>query len=97
MALPQDEPGGADLIAGWKRDGNKWSAPLAAKPVKLLRDGKPFRAFTYDGNEKQITVSGFDPRRHLFETVVRAKAIDTAGVQVKIEGLGTANTLKQTR
>jgi hypothetical protein len=84
---------GADEVAGWGRDGDKWSARLAAKPVKLLRDGQVFADFTYDEAAKRITVSGMDPRMHLLETVVRDAGIDTKGVDVKIEGIETANIL----
>jgi hypothetical protein len=65
---------GADVVEGWARatDGS-WSAPLAAAPRKILRDGQPWTDFTYDAAGKKITVkSGGDPRLHLFETVVRS-------------------------
>ena len=40
---------GADLIEGWKRQADgSWSAPLAAEPKKLLRDGRPWNEFRYD-------------------------------------------------
>jgi hypothetical protein len=85
---------GADEITGWKRRGEAWAAPLAAKPTRLLRDGEPFAAFTYDDAAKAIAVSGFDPRLSLLETVVRQNAIDlSAAPSTKVEGLATANTL----
>ena len=85
---------GADEISGWKRDGDRWAAPLAAKPTKVLKDGKPFAEFTYDDGAKSIVVSGFDPRVHLMETVVRPNAIDlSAAPGTKIEAIDTVNTL----
>jgi hypothetical protein len=36
---------GADLVVGWKRDGEKWTAPLETAPRKVLRDGKPWMVF----------------------------------------------------
>jgi len=85
---------GDDLIIGWKRMGNgRWSAPLAAKPVLVLKDGKPFSGFTYDGTEKKILVEGFDPRLRAMETVVRSRGIDLAGKEnVKVIGLETVST-----
>ena len=83
---------GADLVTGWRRDGDKWWAPILNKPVKVLMDGQAFDDFSY--TTRRIAVSGVaDPRTHLFETVVRQAAIDTEGVDVKIEGIETANTL----
>jgi hypothetical protein len=84
---------GADLITGWKRQEDKWAAPLAAKPVKVLKDGKPFTEFAYDEAGKSLVVSGFDPRLSRMETVVRSSAIDlSAAPGMKIEGVETADT-----
>jgi hypothetical protein len=91
---------GADAIEGWQRaaDGS-WSAPLAAEPRKLLRDGRPWTAFTYDKAAGWILLhTGGDPRLHLFETVVRESGIDLAGRKgVQIEGITVANTLEELR
>ncbi|HUT57707.1 MAG TPA: right-handed parallel beta-helix repeat-containing protein [Phycisphaerae bacterium] len=88
---------GADLVAGWKREADGWSAPLAAKPVKLLRDGKVWTEFDYNAAARRITIkSGGDPRLHAFETVVRKHAVDLTGKsKVKVEGIQTANTLAE--
>ena len=44
---------GADLIEGWKREADgSWSAPLAAEPKKLLRDGQPWSEFSYDAGRQ---------------------------------------------
>jgi hypothetical protein len=86
---------GADAIEGWQRaaDGS-WSAPLAAAPKKLLRDGRPWTAFTHDKAAGRIRVTtGGDPRLHLFETVVRERGIDLAGKKdVQVDGITVANT-----
>jgi len=88
---------GADEITGWKRSGergDKWTAPVAARPTMVLKDGKAFAGFSYDNAAKTVIVSGFDPRLCLMETVVRQKAIDlSAAPGTKVEGLETANTL----
>ena len=48
---------GADLIEGWKREADgSWSAPLAAEPKKVLRDGQPWGEFTYDQAARRIVV-----------------------------------------
>jgi hypothetical protein len=86
---------GADLIEGWTRgaDGS-WSALLPSAPTKVLRDGQPWRDFTYDPAAKRITVKGGDPRLHVLETVLRSEAIDLGGKRaVKVEGLTVTNTL----
>ena len=88
---------GADLFQGWQRAGDgRWSAPLAAEPKQVLRDGQPWREFRYDRAAGRITVtSGGDPRLHVFETVVRAQAIDLADRQdIKIERIHIANVLQ---
>lgn len=90
---------GADLIQGWSRraDGS-WAATLPVRPRKILRDGQAWSSFSYERPTRQITVKGFDPRLHLFETVVRNKAIDLAGKKhVRIEGISVANTLKESK
>jgi len=87
---------GADLIEGWQRvpDGS-WSAPLAAEPRKLLRDGRPWTEFTYDkANQRVMVKSGVDPRLHVIETVVREQGIDLAGRNdVQVSGITVENTL----
>jgi hypothetical protein len=88
---------GADLIAGWKREGNGgWSAPLAAEPKKVLRDGQPWSEFNYDQAARRITLTaGGDARRHIFETVLREQGIDLAGKpNTRIEGITVVDTLK---
>jgi len=91
---------GADAIEGWQRaaDGS-WSAPLAAEPKKVLRDGQPWTEFTHDKATRRIMVkTGGDPRLHVFETVVREQGIDLAGKKdVQVEGITVANTLKELR
>lgn len=87
---------GADLIEGWTRrlDGS-WSAPLAAAPKQVLRDGVPWDQFNYDASTGRISVHGEDPRLHEFETVVRGQGIDVAGKNgVKIEGIRVVNLLR---
>jgi len=87
---------GADLIEDWKREADgSWSAPLAAEPKKLLRDGQPWSEFRYDKTAKRIVVkAGGDPRLHLFETVVRERGIDLVGRKdVKVEGVEVVDTL----
>ena len=88
---------GADLIEGWKREvDGSWSAPLAAEPKKLLRDGRPWSEFGYDKATRQIMLkAGGDPRLHVFETVLREQGIDLGGKQnVKIEDIMVVDTLK---
>ena len=87
---------GADLIEGWKRQADgSWSAPLAAEPKKVLRDGQPWSEFRYDKAAKRITVkTGGDPRLHVFETVLREQGIALAGKKdAKIEQIKVADTL----
>jgi hypothetical protein len=79
---------GADLIEGWKREGDgSWSAPLAVEPKRVLRDGQQWRGFSYDRAARRIRVKeGGDPRLHVLETVMRKQAINLAGKkEVKIE------------
>ena len=87
---------GADLIEGWARatDGG-WSAPLAAEPKKILRDGTPWSQFRYDRATKRIRVTaGGDPRLHVLETVVRRQGIELGDKpDVKIEGITVVDTL----
>jgi len=88
---------GADLIEGWKREADgSWSAPLAAEPKKVLRDGRPWSEFSYDKATKRTMVkTGGDPRLHVFETVVREQGIDLAGKKdVKVEEITVVDTLK---
>jgi hypothetical protein len=88
---------GADLIEGWQRGAEgSWSAPLAAEPKKVLRDGQPWREFRYDKAAKRIMVkSGGDPRLHVFETVLREQGIDLVGKKdTKIEEITVVDTLK---
>jgi hypothetical protein len=90
---------GADLIEGWKQQGDgSWSATLTAEPRKLLRDGRPWSEFIYDKAAQQIIVkSGGDPRLHVFETVVREMGIDRAGKKdITIEGITVVDTLMGT-
>ena len=86
---------GADAVEGWRREGDGWSAPLAAAPTKLLRDGQPWTEFTYDNAAKRIVMmTGGDPRLHLFETVVRNSGINLEGRKdVKVEGVTVIDTL----
>ncbi len=90
---------GADLIEGWRRDADRrWSAPLPSEPKKVLRDGQPWDEFTYDRAAKRIVVQGGDPRLHLFETVVRERAIDLRDAKdVKVEGITVSNVLPRQR
>lgn len=86
---------GADIIDGWQREADgRWSAPLAAAPQKILRDGWPWNAFSYDKAARRITMnSGGDPRLHVLETVVRRQGIDLADKSnVKIEGVNVIDT-----
>jgi hypothetical protein len=86
---------GADLIEGWKREGDgSWSAPLAVEPKRVLRDGQQWRGFSYDRAFRRIMVKeGGDPRLHLLETVVREQGISLAGKkEVKIEEITVVDT-----
>jgi hypothetical protein len=88
---------GADLIEGWKREAEgSWSAPLAAEPKRILRDGQPWSEFGYDKAAKRITLpTGGDPRLHMVETVLREQGIDLGGQQdTKIEEITVVDTLK---
>jgi hypothetical protein len=87
---------GADLIEGWTREPDgRWSAPLAAEPKKVLRDGRPWSEFDYDKAARRIMLkTGGDPRLHLFETLVRERGIDLVGRKnVKVEGVEAIDTL----
>ena len=89
---------GADFIEGWKRElDGSWSAPLAAEPKKLLRDGRPWSQFSYDKAAGQIIVkSGRDPRLHVFETVLRNQGVNlTDQKNISIEGITVVNTLEK--
>jgi len=88
---------GADLIEGWKREvDGSWSATLAAEPKKVLRDGQSWSEFSYGKAAKRITMkTGGDPRRHVFETVLREQGIDLVGKQdAKIEEITVVDILK---
>jgi hypothetical protein len=88
---------GADLIEGWQRQADgSWSAPLAAEPKKVLRDGRSWSEFRYDGAAKRITVqTDGDPRLHVFETVLREQGIDLVGKKdTKIEEITVVDILK---
>jgi hypothetical protein len=91
---------GADLIEGWKREADgSWSAPLAAGPRKVLRDGQPWGEFTYDQAAKRILVKALgDPRLHVFETVVREQGILPGGAaDAKVQNIQVVDTLKESR
>jgi hypothetical protein len=86
---------GADIIEGWNREvDGSWSAPLAAEPKKVLRDGRPWSEFSYDPAAKRIMMKpGADPRLHVFETVVREQGIELVGTKdVKIEDIMVVDT-----
>jgi hypothetical protein len=85
---------GADRIVGWKREGNTWSAPLAARPATVVRDGAAWTDCTYNADAKRLTLTGGgDPRLHTFEAVVREHAIDLSKVSgLTIENVRTART-----
>ena len=89
---------GANIIEGWQRDGDgRWSAPLAAEPKTILRDGHPWNEFSYDTTAKRIMVkTGGDPRLHVFETIVRERGIDLTGKKdTKIEDIIVVDTLAE--
>ncbi|NLF31437.1 MAG: hypothetical protein GX591_11205 [Planctomycetes bacterium] len=73
---------GADEITGWTLNGGTWSAPIAAAPTRILRNGQVFAGYTY--NAGTISVQGFDPRLYLMETVVRSVGVvDVPGATVQ--------------
>jgi len=89
---------GADLIEGWRREADgSWSAPLVAEPTMVLRDGQPWRQYSFDkATQRIVTKTGGDPRLHLFETVLREQGIDLTGKKdTKIEGITVVDTLRQ--
>jgi hypothetical protein len=90
---------GADLIEGWRRETDgSWSAQLPSEPKKILRDGRPWCAFSYNQITKRIVERSGDPRLHLFETVMRDRVINLDGRKgVKLKDIRMTNTLKQTR
>jgi hypothetical protein len=90
------EISGGDIIEGWSRqpDGT-WSAPVAAAPKKVLRDGQPWARFDYNQLIGRIVVKSGDPRLHLFETVVRRQGVDTK-TEVKLDGITMTNMLSGT-
>jgi hypothetical protein len=86
----------ADLIENWKREPDgAWSAPLSSEPRRILRDAEPWSDFAYDAATKRITVkSGGDPRLHVFETIVREKAVDLDGKkEIQIRDIDVRNTV----
>jgi len=84
---------GADVVEGWQRRREGWTAPLPRRPAKLLRDGAAFDDFTYDESAHEIAVKGFDPRLHVFETVVREHGIDLRGRKgLRVQGIEIVNT-----
>jgi hypothetical protein len=51
---------GADRVEGWKREGDDgWSAPLAAEPRRILRDGQLWGDFSYDRGAGLGNVGGW--------------------------------------
>lgn len=90
---------GADLIENWKRQGDgTWSAQLGAEPKQVLRDGQPWRDFTYNPASRQMVVKAGDPRLHQIEVVVRERGVDLTGKEhVKVEGIFFNNTLDSSR
>ncbi len=88
---------GADIIEGWRREADgSWSAPLAAEPKRVLRDGRPWSGLSHDGAARRIALkTGGDPRLHVFETVLRERCIDLVGKKdVKIEEITVVDTLR---
>jgi hypothetical protein len=85
---------GADVIQNWTRETDgRWSAPLASKPHKLLRDGAPWREFAYDQRTRRILVKSAEPRLHVWERIVRARGIDLRDrKRVRIENLQVKDT-----
>ena len=79
----------ADVIEGWRREGEEWWAPVPVEPKSVFRDGRPWTEFTYDKAARRIvTRADGDPRLHLFEMVVRARGIDLEGRKdVRLEGI----------
>ncbi len=85
---------GADVVAGWEREENgTWHAVLAAKPARVLRDGKPWSGFDWDADARRIQVRGFDPRIHAVEIVTRKHGLDLRGQRVRVEGIVVEHTL----
>jgi hypothetical protein len=83
----------SDEIAGWKRQADGWSAPLAAEPKLVLRDGQPWTEFSYDQAGKKIGIkAGGDPRLHLVETVVRSQGTNLGNASVKVEDITGSET-----
>jgi hypothetical protein len=60
----------------------------------VLRDGQPWKGFSYDRAARRIRVrEGGDPRLHVLETVVRGQGINLAGKKdMKIEDIDIVNT-----
>jgi len=90
---------GADLVEGWRRDADGgWSARLSSPPKRLLRDGRPWSQFRYDQRSQRLELKiGGDPRRHVFETIVRGDVIVLGGRKnTKIEGIAVVDSLNAT-
>jgi hypothetical protein len=85
---------GADLVTGWKRDGDGWSAPMADRPgTPLLVDGQAKADLTWDEATKTVRAKGFDPRLHVIERIVREHGIDLRGRKdVSIAGVDVTQT-----
>ncbi len=95
-AMPNEKVlvSGADEIQGWKREAEaNWSAPLAVRPKRILRDGEVWTDFVYEPVAGRILVKNGDPRLHVWETLVREKGIEPQGKSVKVENLEVVNTL----
>lgn len=88
---------GANLVQGWRREGDIWTAPLESTPKLFLKDGRDSKDFKYDTATKRISVQGIDdPRLHVFETIVRTNAIDCSGKEaIQIEGIEITNVLSR--
>jgi hypothetical protein len=84
-------------VADWRREKDGWSAPLAARPAKLLLDGKewPLGAYEYDAAPGRLICRGMDPRLHVIENVIRDRALDLTGMKnVKVTGVIARDTLR---
>ncbi|MBN2581828.1 MAG: DUF1565 domain-containing protein [Planctomycetes bacterium] len=85
---------GADLVTGWKRDGDGWAAPMAECPgTPLLMDGKAENKFAWDEATKTIRIKGLDPRLHVIECVSREHGVDLRDRKdVKVVGIDVVRT-----
>ncbi len=82
---------GADLVEGWTRDGDAWSAPLPARPVRVLRGGEPLT--DYKWSDGRITIRDTDPRLHTYETVARETV--STGEHLLLEGIEARDVLSR--